>query len=247
VAEVDVVLFESGLFPVTVRWVDLLPRVSLPVLPGVVLRRVPWLVRVPGVHVEEELLVVVALQPPLGLSDGAGDHPVLLGTPGRPRVGALVRPGVVALAPDPDEVVESTVIPKPVADEERRVHDTHGVVAGSGESNWQRRQVPRQWLPTHVRVRKRSRQHVGPRRHSGERRDDVPVENHGRSRELVYVRRADVWVPISPKVVPAERVSHDHHHVRTLPLQRASPTTFKPTTPATMSASDAIFIWSPAP
>jgi hypothetical protein len=68
VAKVDVVLFESGLFPVTVRRVDLLPRLSLPVLPGVVLRRVPRLVRVPGVDVEEELLVVVSLQPPLGLT-----------------------------------------------------------------------------------------------------------------------------------------------------------------------------------
>ncbi len=33
------------------------------------------------------------------------------------------------------------------------------------------------------------------------------VEDHIRTRELVYVRRADKRVPISTKVVPAERVS----------------------------------------
>ena len=44
------------------------------------------------------------------------------------------------------------------------------------------------------------------------------VEDHRRTRERVYVRRADKRVPISTKVVPAERVSHDHHHVRTVHL-----------------------------
>jgi hypothetical protein len=44
-----------------------------------------------------------------------------------------VRSGVVALAPDPDEVVEATVVTEAVAYEERRVHDAHGEVAGFGE------------------------------------------------------------------------------------------------------------------
>jgi hypothetical protein len=87
-------------------------------------------VRVPRVNVEEELLLVVALQPPLGLRDRARDHPVLLGTPRGTRVGPLVRPGVVPLAPDPDEVVEPAIVPEAVPDEERRVDDPHRVVAG---------------------------------------------------------------------------------------------------------------------
>src|SRR5215204_4034820 len=135
-SQVDVVLLEPCLLPVAVGGVDLLSCVAFPVSGGVVLRRVPGLVRIPGVYVEEELLVVVPLEPPLRLRYRAGDHPVLLRAPRRPRVGALVRPGVVTLAPDPHKVVESSVIPEPVADKKGRVHYAHSVVAGLGKDPW---------------------------------------------------------------------------------------------------------------
>src|SRR5215210_9483282 len=81
VAQVDVVLLEARILPVTVGGVDLLPLVTFPVSGGVVLGRVPGLVRVPGVDVEEELLVVVPLEPTLRLRYRAGDHPVFLTAP----------------------------------------------------------------------------------------------------------------------------------------------------------------------
>jgi hypothetical protein len=49
------------------------------------------------------------------------------------RVGALVRPGVVALPPDPHEVVEAAVVAEAVAYVERCVHNTHRQVSSSGE------------------------------------------------------------------------------------------------------------------
>jgi hypothetical protein len=75
----------------------------------------------------------VPLQPTLGLRHRARHHPVFLASPHPARVGALVRPGVVALAPYPNEVVEAAVVAEAVTDEERRVHDAHGVIAGLRE------------------------------------------------------------------------------------------------------------------
>jgi hypothetical protein len=46
----------------------------------------------------------------------------------------------------------------------------------------------------------------------------VLVENDRRTRELVEVRRADERVAVSPHMIPAERVSHDHYHVWTIHL-----------------------------
>ncbi len=183
--EVHVVSGESGLIPPAVAGVDLASLVTRAVQRGVVLGRVPRLVRVPGVDVEEELFLVVSLQPLLGLRDGARHEPVRLRPPRLSVVGALVRPRVVALAPDPDEVVEAAVVPEPAPDEERRVHNAHRQVTGFGEKPRKRGQAMGQRLPAHVGVGEGARQDVRPGRHGGEGGDHVPVEDDRGARELV--------------------------------------------------------------
>src|SRR5215216_7623076 len=74
----------------------------------------------------------------------------------------------------------------------------------------------RQWLPTHVRVRKRPREDVRPGWHGGEGRDHVVIKHNRRARELVQIWRPDKRVAVSPQMVPAERVRNNNHYVRTV-------------------------------
>jgi hypothetical protein len=214
VGEIYVVPREPRFLPLAVAWVELPSLVSRSVHPSVVLGHVPGLVRVPSVHVEEEVLFVVPLQPVLGLGDRARHEPIGLGPPRRAVVGTLLWPGVVALTPNPDEVVEAAVVPVPPADEERRVHDTHRQVAGPGEEPGQGLEVRRQRLPAHRGVGEPPREEVHSRRHGRERGDHIPVEHHRGAREPVEVGRVDGRVPVRPQVVAAEGVRHYHHDIR---------------------------------
>ena len=98
VAQPYVVFGQPGCAPVVVARLGLPPVVVRGVEAGVVLGRIPGLVRVPDVDEQEEALAVVPLEPLLCGGHGAGDPAIRLVPPRRPCVEPLLHPPGVALA-----------------------------------------------------------------------------------------------------------------------------------------------------
>jgi len=223
VTEPYVVFCQPGLSPVVVAGLRLAPVVVRGVQPRVVVGRVPRLVWVPHVDEEEELLLVVPLEPLLGGRRRAGDPAIGLVPPGRPGVEPLLHPLGVALAAEPEEVLEAAVVPEPVADVEGRVDDAHREIPGLAEELGQRRQVGRQRRPRHERQGQAAGKQVGARGHGRERSDQVVVEDDRPTRQAIEGRGVDPVVAVGPDVIPAERVGDDHDEAQRAGLRHAGP------------------------
>ena len=201
-------------FAVVVRHVQL----------GVVRGSVPRLVRVPGVYVQEELLLVVPLQPVPGADHRLGDVPVRLLAPPRHRVLRLVvadplDPGGRALLSlDGEEGLEAAIVVEAVAPVEGRIDDGRGVDALIGEKLGQRANAVGEGLPPHERQRPASGEVVGPRRHGRKRRRVVAVESYRAGRQIVERGRVYEIDPVRAQVVPPEGVRNDPDNVHCLVL-----------------------------
>ena len=174
--------------PVAIGCPHLLTVVIGHVEPSVVGRRVPRLVGVPDVDVEEELLLVVTLQPSHRPDHRLGDIGVRFVAPigpGVPRLG-LVLNGLVAdialkaglLTRVHEKGLESPVVVHAAADIEGGIDRGGGVDPAPGEQLGERFNVVGEGLPSHERHGPAAGREVGAGRHGGEGGRVVPVESH---------------------------------------------------------------------
>ena len=210
--------------PVPVQRQHLFAVVAGPVEIRVVGRRVPGLVGIPGVDVEEEVLLVVLLQPPDGGRKGARRVSVRFVSPCSADVQGFVviaglreyRPQGV-LSPVHEEGLEPPVIVHPVPQVVWCVHRRRRVQTALGQHLRQCGHALRQGRPTHEGHCPATRLVVCSGGHGGESAGVVPVEPYRPGRQRIEGWRSNRWVAVCAYVVSTEGVSNypdDVHPLR---------------------------------
>lgn len=168
----------------------------------------PRLMRVPCIHVEEEILLVMPFDP--AFSRGAGHRSTVIFL-----IAALIVSirAVGSLAPDPSEVMKAPVISIATLYEERRIHNGHCPVFGVGHKLRQDNLIQRHRRPPQVGKREFAGVNIRAHGHRRKRCTIRFVKHDALLREAIEVRSMDLFVAIAPQMIPSHGVRYDYDYV----------------------------------
>ena len=179
-------------------------------------RRVPGLVWVPGIDIEEERpLAVVPLQPARGGAEGLRREMILFPLPLGDDIIAVLP---LALPADPDVLLEAAIVAIAIADDEGIIGDATGNVAGVMQDFGQRWLFRPQRPPIAVGEGIAPGSDIGARRHGREGSGVEIIENDAALAESMQVGRDDATPEIGlagviGQVIGAQRVGTDEDDV----------------------------------
>ena len=206
-------LVSGHVMPVPIEWEHHLAVVVRHVEFRVVGRGIPGFVRVPGVHVQEEVLLVVALQPLHGGHECLRRIPVRLVSPPGPDIQCLMviaglrnqRPQGV-LSGVHEEGLEAPVVVHSISEVVGGVDGSRSVEAVPSQNLGQSGHTGGKRFPTHEGHRPSSSLMVCPCGHSRESGGVVSVEPDRLRRQRVKRGCANMRIAVSANVVSAEGI-----------------------------------------